>query len=244
MLAQVEQRLRHVLARAALHRLHRRIEQLVRRVGRGADVVVAHRAHVAGLGRELRRVDVERDDVVDVLGDLGVERGQCGRVDRHHAAGLLGRDRRDRFRRGQGQVSGGRRRDGGLGGAHSYGLPRQERGSAYCRTCGLCSVPFVPTMQSRRDPGRRSPRAATCEITRRMAIQLHNVGFAYPGGDLLFDDVSFRVASGDRVALVGPNGVGKSTILRLLAGELTPTRGHVPARRFGRRPRAGSRPHR
>ena len=51
-------------------------EQPVRRVGRGADVVVAHRAHVAGLGREVGRVDVEREDRVDVLVDLGVERGQ------------------------------------------------------------------------------------------------------------------------------------------------------------------------
>jgi ATPase subunit of ABC transporter with duplicated ATPase domains len=58
-----------------------------------------------------------------------------------------------------------------------------------------------------------------------MAIQFHDVGFAYPGGDFLFEDVSFHVPSGECVALVGPNGVGKSTILRLLARDLTPTRG-------------------
>src|SRR5437763_1304807 len=58
-----------------------------------------------------------------------------------------------------------------------------------------------------------------------MALQLHSVGFGYPGGDLLFEDVSFRVATGDCVALVGPNGVGKSTILRLIGRELEPTRG-------------------
>jgi ATPase subunit of ABC transporter with duplicated ATPase domains len=58
-----------------------------------------------------------------------------------------------------------------------------------------------------------------------VAIQLHSVSFGYPGGDFLFEEVSFRVAGGEHVALIGPNGVGKSTILRLIAGELAPTRG-------------------
>jgi ATPase subunit of ABC transporter with duplicated ATPase domains len=60
-----------------------------------------------------------------------------------------------------------------------------------------------------------------------VAIQLHQVAFGYPGGDLLFEDISFRVATGDCVALVGPNGVGKSTILRILARELPPVKGTV-----------------
>src|SRR5881397_743201 len=38
-------------------------------------------------------------------------------------------------------------------------------------------------------------------------------------GSLLFDGVSFTVRRGDRVALAGPNGVGKTTLLRILAGE-------------------------
>lgn len=45
--------------------------------------------------------------------------------------------------------------------------------------------------------------------------------FAHPGGSELFEDVSFRVGRGRHVALVGPNGVGKTTLLRCLAGELT-----------------------
>ena len=42
-----------------------------------------------------------------------------------------------------------------------------------------------------------------------------------PGGDLLFSDVSFRVSGGEHVGLVGANGVGKSTLLKVLAGELS-----------------------
>jgi ATPase subunit of ABC transporter with duplicated ATPase domains len=38
------------------------------------------------------------------------------------------------------------------------------------------------------------------------------------GERLLFSEVSFRLAHGDRVGLVGPNGVGKTTLLRIPAG--------------------------
>jgi ABC-type multidrug transport system fused ATPase/permease subunit len=42
------------------------------------------------------------------------------------------------------------------------------------------------------------------------------VTFAYPGGDPVLRDVSFRVPEGSRVALVGPSGAGKSTALALI----------------------------
>lgn len=48
-----------------------------------------------------------------------------------------------------------------------------------------------------------------------------------PGGRTLFDDLHLSLELGDRVALVGRNGVGKSTLLEVLAGGLEPTRGHV-----------------
>jgi ATPase subunit of ABC transporter with duplicated ATPase domains len=47
-----------------------------------------------------------------------------------------------------------------------------------------------------------------------------SLAYAHPGGDLLFTDVSFHVAPGDHVGLVGANGVGKSTLFRVIAGEL------------------------
>src|SRR6202023_1123813 len=48
-------------------------------------------------------------------------------------------------------------------------------------------------------------------------IELVEVGSAFPGGRTLFDKVSFKVPDGERVALVGANGVGKTTLLRLIA---------------------------
>jgi ATPase subunit of ABC transporter with duplicated ATPase domains len=48
-------------------------------------------------------------------------------------------------------------------------------------------------------------------------VELVEVGYAFPGGRTLFDKVSFKVPDGERVALVGANGVGKTTLLRLIA---------------------------
>jgi ATPase subunit of ABC transporter with duplicated ATPase domains len=51
------------------------------------------------------------------------------------------------------------------------------------------------------------------------ALDVHGLGYRTPGGRLLFDDVSFRVGDGERAALVGANGVGKTTLLRVIAGD-------------------------
>ncbi len=56
-------------------------------------------------------------------------------------------------------------------------------------------------------------------------MAVSGLAYAHPGGDLLFTDVSFRVSPGQHVGLVGRNGVGKSTLLRVLAGVLTPDEG-------------------
>ncbi len=51
------------------------------------------------------------------------------------------------------------------------------------------------------------------------------VSFALPDGRPLLSDVSFRVAAGEVAALVGPNGTGKTTLLRIASGELSPDAG-------------------
>ena len=43
------------------------------------------------------------------------------------------------------------------------------------------------------------------------AIAVSDLSYAHPGGDLLFERVSFRLTSGRHAGLVGANGVGKST---------------------------------
>jgi len=58
-------------------------------------------------------------------------------------------------------------------------------------------------------------------------VEVTDVAYALPGGWTLFEGVTFKVPEGARSALVGANGVGKTTLLRLLAGELEPATGAV-----------------
>ncbi|KAL6175262.1 hypothetical protein ACLB2K_051904 [Fragaria x ananassa] len=58
-------------------------------------------------------------------------------------------------------------------------------------------------------------------------ISFSDASFGYPGGPLLFKNLNFGIDLDSRIAMVGPNGIGKSTILKLIAGELQPTSGTV-----------------
>ena len=58
-------------------------------------------------------------------------------------------------------------------------------------------------------------------------VVVSNLAYAHPGGDLLFSEVSFRITPGQHVGLVGANGVGKSTLFRVLAGLLPADDGDV-----------------
>lgn len=57
-----------------------------------------------------------------------------------------------------------------------------------------------------------------------MAVRDYEKGF---DGRTLFSNVHFDLRAGDRVALLGPNGIGKSTLLRCLVGELNADKGYV-----------------
>ena len=50
-------------------------------------------------------------------------------------------------------------------------------------------------------------------------LNIHNLSVSF-GGTYLFEEVTFRLGSGDRVGLVGKNGAGKSTMLKILAKDL------------------------
>lgn len=54
-----------------------------------------------------------------------------------------------------------------------------------------------------------------------------DVTFNFPGQPPLFIKTEFGIDMSSRIAIVGPNGVGKSTFLKLLIGELEPVEGEV-----------------
>jgi cobalt/nickel transport system ATP-binding protein len=61
----------------------------------------------------------------------------------------------------------------------------------------------------------------------RPAVEVTNLSHTYPDGTAALDRVSFRIAHGESVGVIGANGAGKSTLLLHLNGCLTPTAGAV-----------------
>ena len=78
----------------------------------------------------------------------------------------------------------------------------------------------------------KRPRSArvqineSAEVSGRKVIEVRNVSHGY-GGRQLLKDFSLRVMRGDRIGIIGNNGVGKSTLLKILLGELAPDSGSV-----------------
>jgi ATP-binding cassette subfamily B protein len=62
----------------------------------------------------------------------------------------------------------------------------------------------------------------------RSGYEFRGVSFAYPGSaKLVLDGISFRIEPGERIALIGENGAGKTTIVKLLARLYDPTEGQI-----------------
>jgi len=66
------------------------------------------------------------------------------------------------------------------------------------------------------------------EKLHRQAVEIENLSFAYPNSERkIFKDFDFTLNAGDRLAIIGENGVGKTTFLKLLMGELEPQYGSI-----------------
>ena len=60
----------------------------------------------------------------------------------------------------------------------------------------------------------------------RLAFEVEEVSNGFDGATL-FSGINMMVEVGERIAIIGPNGIGKTTLLRTLDGDLSPTSGHV-----------------
>jgi ATPase subunit of ABC transporter with duplicated ATPase domains len=57
-------------------------------------------------------------------------------------------------------------------------------------------------------------------------LSVNNISMRY-GARILFEDVTTTFLSGRRYAITGPNGAGKSTFMKILTGEIEPTKGSI-----------------
>ena len=62
----------------------------------------------------------------------------------------------------------------------------------------------------------------------RSAVNVDRISFNYPGSDVMvLKNVAFNVEAGDRLAIIGPNGIGKTTLMHCIAGVLRPVSGEI-----------------
>ena len=59
-------------------------------------------------------------------------------------------------------------------------------------------------------------------------LNIHNLSVSF-GGEYLFEEITFRLGAGDRVGLIGKNGAGKSTMLKILSNEMEADSGQIAA---------------
>lgn len=59
-------------------------------------------------------------------------------------------------------------------------------------------------------------------------MNIHNLSISFQG-EYLFEDITFKLSNGDRIGLIGKNGAGKSTMLKILSKEMEPDTGQIAA---------------
>jgi ABC-type bacteriocin/lantibiotic exporter with double-glycine peptidase domain len=115
--------------------------------------------------------------------------------------------------------------------------------SSFLAIQALIAAPMLRVVNVLRDIGDIGPLLASVDDVLSIApeptstfvpdriegsIAFENVSFRYgPKGQPLLDDVSFKISAGERVAIAGGSGAGKSTILKLVLGFIQPTAGRV-----------------
>ena len=81
--------------------------------------------------------------------------------------------------------------------------------------------------ERRERQGKANILLETADKSGKQVMVVDNVSFAHPGGEPLVRDFSFVLQRQDRIGLLGANGTGKTTLLKLLLGDLQPTSGKV-----------------
>ncbi|MCU1732783.1 MULTISPECIES: ATP-binding cassette domain-containing protein [unclassified Pseudomonas] len=85
----------------------------------------------------------------------------------------------------------------------------------------------VERSERRERQGKANILIESAEKSGKQVMVLENVSFAHPGGPTLVKDFSMVLQREDRIGLLGANGTGKTTLLKLMLGDLEPTAGKV-----------------
>ncbi|MFH5294297.1 ATP-binding cassette domain-containing protein, partial [Campylobacter coli] len=85
----------------------------------------------------------------------------------------------------------------------------------------------VERSERRERTGKANIQLDTADKSGKQVMVLENVSFAHPGGPFLVKDFSMVLQRGDRIGLLGANGTGKTTLLKLMLGGLEPVSGKV-----------------
>ncbi|MEG4497775.1 ABC transporter ATP-binding protein [Microcoleus sp. F10-C6] len=88
-------------------------------------------------------------------------------------------------------------------------------------------VPNNPQSPPANPPKLRGGENAKSQNSESGEIQFDNVWFAYKQDEYVLQNLNFTIKSGEKVALVGPTGAGKSSIIRLLCRLYEPSRGRI-----------------
>lgn len=65
------------------------------------------------------------------------------------------------------------------------------------------------------------------KLVRGVSVRIENLSFSYPERPPILQDLSFHLEEGERLLILGDNGMGKTTLLSLLMGKLKPTKGTI-----------------
>jgi len=100
------------------------------------------------------------------------------------------------------------------------------------RTRNEGRVRSLEKMRSERSERREQQGSVNIQVdvgqkTGKRVVEVENIMYTLPNGRVLIDNFSTLVQRGDKIGLIGPNGVGKTTLLKVLLGELQADSGKV-----------------
>lgn len=100
------------------------------------------------------------------------------------------------------------------------------------RTRNMGRVRALKAMREERQQRRERGGTASFAVedaarSGKLVVEARDASFAYPGSDPIVSGMNMTVLRGDKLGLVGENGTGKTTLVRLMLGDLKPTEGQI-----------------